>query len=367
MEKINKRYVQYIYPNDREEFLETENTNPENVEIKKQCIKFRFVEQDFIIDGNEKYIGTIRNLSKWFFVGKRITIDETRRNYMKNFDGVKSVCITEYGVITPIEDYEMTLEEYIMAKRNKEQKAIRMFEKLKSHIGKRVSYRIWVYGVEQCGTQILKDVNYFENVEMKNMSVPFVGYGAAISSITLEETGEVLYSNPYIEYGYDKRDWESINESIRKIFGDDIADKERESQIKDQNIRNPRKEELKAIKKSKYQIMKEGLPLIRPEKVEEWLQYVDDNCNDYYSAIIVKAVISLMKKIGKGISFAEAERQVFLDEFDLSLLMTSLTAKAVSIFSKNGEEYRKYWNKKYGVSESEDIVNPAILTLKNSN
>ena len=74
-----------------------------------------------------------------------------------------------------------------------------MFENLKKHIGEKVSYKAWFYGAERNETDTLRNVNYFINIETEKAGIPFVGYGAAISSITLEETGEVLYYNPYIE------------------------------------------------------------------------------------------------------------------------------------------------------------------------
>lgn len=46
--------------------------------------------------------------------------------------------------------------------------------------------------------------------------------------------------------------------------------------------------------------------------------------------------------------------------------MAGATAYALSHFAKNGEEYRKYWNKKYGIEDSEvkGTVNPAVLIIK---
>lgn len=46
--------------------------------------------------------------------------------------------------------------------------------------------------------------------------------------------------------------------------------------------------------------------------------------------------------------------------------MAGATANALSHFAKQGEEYRRYWNKQYGIEDSEEkgTVNPAVLTTK---
>ena len=101
--------------------------------------------------------------------------------------------------------------------------------------------------------------------------------------------------------------------------------------------------------------MKEGLTLVKPETAEEWLQFADNNSNDGYSVFVVKATISMMKKFEEGISFEEAEQQVYNEELGLSGFMAGATANALSHFAKQGEEYRKYWNKQYGIEDSEEL------------
>ena len=67
-------------------------------------------------------------------------------------------------------------------------------------------------------------------------------------------------------------------------------------------------------KKAKYTLMGEGLTLVKPETVEEWLQFVDDNSDDIYSLYVVKATISMMKKMKEGISFEEAEQCIIVND-----------------------------------------------------
>lgn len=249
-------------------------------------------------------------------------------------------------------------------KQNKELEAKKMFAKLKEHIGEEVTYTGWWYGVKQEETDILKNVTDFINVEIGCSGIPFVGYGAAISSIISKE-GEELYINPFIEFGYDRRESKSIFASKRLIFGDRIVDEE----VRLEEKRNREWQEYKEksdleAKKIKYSLIREGMTLVKEETIEEWMKFADINSNDGYSVFIVKAVISMMKKFADGLSFEEAENLVFNEELGLSGYMAGATANALSHFAKNGEEYRIYWNKKYGVEEEKGTINPAILSLK---
>jgi len=247
----------------------------------------------------------------------------------------------------------------------KKEQAIKMFENLKKHIGENVTCKAFWYGSPYDEQGELREVNYFGNVLVGCSGIPFVGYGSAITSIVLDETGEELYSNPYIEYGYDRRRSEDIENSKRMIFGNEVVNKQAARRIKREEASKRAKEQADLeAQKSKYKLMKDGLTLIKPETAEEWLEFVNVNTNDAYSACIVKATILMMKKFEAGISFEDAEKQVYNEELGLTGFMAGATANALSHFAKSGEEYRKHWNKQYGVEDAEKgTVNPAILTL----
>lgn len=253
-----------------------------------------------------------------------------------------------------------------MKKDNRKETALAMFAKLKEHIGENVTYTGWWYGVKQEETAELKNVTDFVNVEIGCSGIPFVGYGAAISSIVSKD-GEVLYSNPNIEYGYDRRADKDIFASKRLIFGDEIVSAEvKEKEKADKEWAEYKEKSDKEAKKLKYTLMKDGLALVKPETAEEWLQFADNNTNDGYSVFVVKAVLSMMRKFEEGVSFEDAEKQVYDEELGLSGFMVGATANALSHFAKKGEEYRLHWNKQYGVENADEkgTVNPAILTLK---
>lgn len=380
MKKITKTYVEKIYRGllfSESSIKEVTERNPMQIENDGKMQGFRFYDKEYVVDGEKTYDGEKSNYSRWIYFGKRYSLDEIKAKYGNNPDyrilisnmecnGYNYVCHTQAGSFLPMEEGDMTFAEYI-AKHSKEKNAIRMFENLKKHIGERISYKAWWYGVEQNETDTLRNVNYFSNIETEHSGIPFIGYGFAISSITLEETGEELYSNPYIEYGYDRRSPEDIEDSKRKFFGDVVVDKQRDRRLKAEEERNKAMERADlAAKKAKYTLMKEGLTLVKPETAEEWLQFADNNSNDGYSVFVVKATILMMKKFEEGISFEEAEQQVYNEELGLSGFMAGATANALSHFAKQGEEYRRYWNKQYGIEDSEEkgTVNPAVLTIK---
>lgn len=380
MEKITKTYVEKIYAGvlfSESLVEEVAKRDPLKIENDGEMQGFRFYDKEFIIDDGETFDGKKTNYSNWIYFGKRYSFDEIKAKYgndpdyrilisnMENND-YDYVCHTQVGSFLPMKDGDMTIDEYI-AKHNREKNAIKMFENLKKHIGEKVSYKAWFYGAERNETDTLRNVNYFINIETEKAGIPFVGYGAAISSITLEETGEVLYYNPYIENGYDRRDDDDIEDSKRKIFGDVVVDKQRERRLKDEEERKRAKEraDLEA-KKAKYILMREGIDLVKPETVAEWLQFADKNTNDGYSVYVVKATIAMMKKMDSGVPFKKAEEQVFWDELGLSGFLAGSAANAISYFAKQGEEFRKYWNKQYGVGDSEEkgTIDSPVYTTK---
>lgn len=378
MEKTIKKYVEYLYPGiiaSETSSVEIDHNDPMKVEIENDSVGFRFYEQDVVLDGKEEFIGNVKNKSNWFFLGTRITFEEVQKRFghdpayktlIRNmkYNDISSVCMTEYGNFMPMANDDVTLDEYI-AKHSKEKNAMKMFENLKKHVGEKISYKYWHYGVEQNDVSTLKSVDYFGNIGTENKGIPFIGYGAAISSITLDETGEMLYVNPYIEDNYDRRKPEDIEASKRKFYGDVIVDKQRARRIKAEQKRKQEMENAdREAQKLKYTLMKEGVTLVKPETIEDWLQFADINSNDGYSVFVVKATISMMKKFEEGVSFEDAEQQVYCDELGLSGFMASGTANALSYFAKEGEKYQQYWNKKWGIENSDEkgTVNPVILS-----
>jgi len=381
MEKVTKSYVEKIYRGilfSESSIAEVEERDPMQVENDGKMQGFRFYDKEFVVDGEKIYDGDKSNFSNWIYFGKRMSLEDVKTQYgndssysilisnMEN-NNYQYVCHTQAGSFLPMEEGDMTFDELVAVKeQDKETKAKAMFDKLREHIGEDVSYTGWWYGVKQEETAELRNVNDFINVEIGCSGIPFVGYGAAISSITSKD-GEVLYSNPNIEYGYDRRAAEDVFASKRLIFGDKIVDAEvAEKEKQDREWAEYKEKSDLEAKKMKYTLMREGLTLVKPETAEEWMQFADNNSNDGYSVFVVKAVISMMKKFEEGISFEEAEQQVYNEELGLSGFMAGATANALSHFAKKGEEYRIHWNKQYGVENAEEkgTVNPAVLSIR---
>lgn len=380
MEKVTKSYVEKIYRGilfSESSISEVEERDPMQVANDGKMQGFRFYDKEFVVDGDKSYDGDKSNFSNWIYFGKRMSLEEVKAQYGNNSsysilisnmenNNYQYVCHTQAGSFLPMEEGDMTFDELVAAKeQDKEVQAKAMFDKLREHIGEDVSYTGWWYGAKLEETAELRNVTDFINVEIGCSGIPFVGYGAAISSITSKD-GEVLYSNPNIEYRYDRRAAEDVFASKRLIFGDRIVDAEvAEKEKQDREWAEYKEKSDLEAKKMKYTLMREGLTLVKPETAEEWMQFADNNTNDGYSVFVVKAVISMMKKFEEGISFEEAEKQVYNEELGLSGFMAGAAANALSHFAKNGDAYRDHWNKQYGVEEAEEkgTVNPAILSI----
>lgn len=377
MKKIKRSYVEKIYRGllfSDSAVSEVTERDPMKIENDGLMQGFRFYDKEFVKDGKNEFAGKRTNVSRWIFYGERLTLDDVLAKYgnyevvIKNMkiNGYKYVCHTQAGTFLPMEEGDMTFDEYVAKKgKDKENKAKEMFDKLREHLGEDVSFTGWWYGVKQEETGELKDVEDFFNVSIGSYGIPFVGYGSAISKIVSKD-GEVLYSNPNIEKNYDRRDEHKIDASRRLIFGDEIVDKEIAEREKAKKEFEDWKDKMtEAAKKDKYSLMREGLALVKPEVADEWLQFVDNNCNDGYSAQVVRAAISMMKKLNEGMSFEDAEQKVYNEELGLTGFLATSTASTLAHFAKQGEEYRNYWNKKFGVDDNgKGTVNPTVLAFK---
>ncbi|MDO5569444.1 MAG: hypothetical protein Q4G04_04980 [bacterium] len=248
----------------------------------------------------------------------------------------------------------------------KERNAIKMFQNLKNNIGGIITCYYYRYGLRQELTGELRSVNYFRDIKISDTIISFVGSISAIHSITLEETGEVLYLNPFIELEYDKTKPQDVVLARKEIFDNDVVDKQEARRKKYEESWREFSEALTLQNpKIKEKLIKQGLPLIRPETLEQWIWFVKKHTNDVYSSHILKATISMMQKIEEGVPFKDAEKQVYDEEFILSGFQEERTARALSFFSKQGVEYREHRNKKYGVNDdAKGTVNSVVLTLK---
>lgn len=102
---------------------------------------------------------------------------------------------------------------------------------------------------------------------------------------------------------------------------------------------------------------------IKPELIENYKQYMGLNCCDPYSFVVVRGVVAVMSALDAGSSPEEAERA--LHGLGLTGYMAGAAATAVVGFHQRGEEFRLFWNSKWGVTDVPEgaIVNPAIINI----
>ncbi len=248
----------------------------------------------------------------------------------------------------------------------REEKCEEMFESLKQNIGKKVKCLAWHYGMPMYEEGILSEVNEYCNLVVNHTGIPFVGYGAAISYVR-DEIGMTLFENETIPDAYDVRDREEIYDFKKLLYGNRIVDEKYNEEVKAEE-----KRELYLAKSAEHdrnnrqRYIEEGLKLVKPEIGADWITFVTNNTEDGYSACVVEASINLMKKIETGVSYEEALDLVFNKEMGLTGYQAGSVANVVAQAYINGEQFRQYWNSRYGVKDEEvkETVNPAVLTLK---
>jgi len=81
----------------------------------------------------------------------------------------------------------------------------------------------------------------------------------------------------------------------------------------------------------------------------------------YYEAIL-DAADKIGEALDKGLSPSEAEKTT--RGMDLTGYMMGWAAYLVSCYHPKGEEFQKYWNRKFGQPNAKGVVNPAIFILK---
>ena len=93
---------------------------------------------------------------------------------------------------------------------------------------------------------------------------------------------------------------------------------------------------------------------------KKYKSYVKVN-KDGYSLAVIKSGEAVGKALDEGKTPAEADESM---GDDLTGFQAGCVAQAIAHFHPKGEEYRKWWNKQYGVEDAKGIVNPAVVTIK---
>lgn len=104
---------------------------------------------------------------------------------------------------------------------------------------------------------------------------------------------------------------------------------------------------------------------IKPKKRKQWKDNVGNNACDPYSFCVVKAVVASFEVLDRGGTPEEAEAA--WKGLGLTGFMAGIAAKQIGVYHQRGDEFRKWWNDRFGVSEDQakgGTVNPAIVELK---
>jgi len=128
MGKIIENYVEYLYVGlmgSYTESREVDSIDPRHVTVPEGGIGFRFsTETTKTISGVAQPASKVVNKTPWFFIGKRLTVDDISLNYgdkpetarivkhMKK-NGITYACVTEYGNFMAMGEDDTTLDEYI--------------------------------------------------------------------------------------------------------------------------------------------------------------------------------------------------------------------------------------------------------------
>ena len=197
-----------------------------------------------------------------------------------------------------------------------------MFTKLKDNIGNYVKCTYWYN--EELITKIIKldRVDDYDSIfDSDFIWIHFITENEYIISIETID-GKVLYENKLFEKEFKNiSSKEELYKKQRLVFGSNYISKEEINYL-----------------------IKKGLDQIEPIYEEEWIKFVNSNSN-YERIKIIKATISMLEKINKGMDYYLAEMKVYTSEFILDGNEMQEVTDAISIFFKHRKSFISYRNR----------------------
>jgi len=205
------------------------------------------------------------------------------------------------------------------------------FKKLKANIEKEIVCTYYRDGSIQNSTFILNNFEEYQYIEVstKNKTnlknscsdfIYFIYYHEFIISIK-DTDGNIIYENNNpIDILKEVNNLEDLIQKEKLTFGKDYIS------INEQN--------------SKNYLIKKGLEQILPNLHDKWIRFVEKNMP--HNIIIIKATILMLEKINSGISFYNAEIEVYRNEFNLFGFDTENVDSAVLEFCNQQKEYCEY-------------------------
>lgn len=159
MKRITRSFVEKFYRDAdvcERVVEEVEERNPMKIKNEKALERFRFYDRNFVIDGEKICDGGISNYSNWILMGKRLSLEEFKTQYVNNpnqefmvefkhllkyleIKNYQYVCyikrssFSRMGGFIPMEEGEMTFDEIIDTKEVKKEKLDKQKEKIKKY------------------------------------------------------------------------------------------------------------------------------------------------------------------------------------------------------------------------------------------
>ena len=96
---------------------------------------------------------------------------------------------------------------------------------------------------------------------------------------------------------------------------------------------------------------------------EEWRNRQLENSDDYVVNIL-KAAEAGDRALMEGKSPADAEDAMVDAVDDMTGNMMGWAAWVISKWSEKGEEFRRYWNERWGQADAEGVIDPATIVVE---
>jgi len=350
--KTRVKYIEYKYST-HTEVEEIEHRDPSKINIREDAIAFRFFDRPLITNCVNMYEGDKSRISQWYYIGKRLHYhdvasimvhckkEESKQKYsdIKYNMSVKRkpyICETKSGKIIYLNPEDRVLEDFEKDK-NKENKAILMFKKIKQNLNQKVECTILLNGRVISLNGKLTGIEFFSHIELDERKISFFSNAIAIMSIKCNN--EILFNNDDIT---EKSNL--TNENIRKFqadfYGVNVSNKKKYRAIKKEKREE---EENKKAKNSIPEIIESSTLLTDWNKRWDWEYYVQSCCKDYRSCRLLKISIQCMKALKEGKSHITVNYIIFKNK--LTEEEKKIVIGTVLYFSEYADKIREFFIK----------------------
>ena len=205
--------------------------------------------------------------------------------------------------------------------------APKMFERLNNYVGDGVQYVYWMLDSKRKSRAILTKVDENDSVMFFRHKLPLIGNKCAVISINSLKTGELLYYNPFVDVAdYLEKTSDEIMELREKLFSNHECEQDDlESKI------------------DKYLLVRGGTLVVKPELVEEWYQYVEENEKIGFNQV-TEIVLNCLQRLQQEAFCGEVFKIYAKQEMEKDIM--DAINDGVVYFSSRGQEYENYLQNK---------------------